>query len=88
MIPALTGARSWLTSVTSGPSRSLTPECSRHRGKPICVLIADDHESSACGIGRLIDNRPDIEVVGLARDGAEAIPLCSEHAPDVVPWTS
>src|SRR3954451_6116095 len=55
-----------------------------HRGKPIRVLIADDHEIVRMGIGKLIDNRPDMEVVGLARDGAEAIALCDEHAPDVV----
>ncbi len=55
-----------------------------HRGKPIRVLIADDHEVVRIGIGKLLDNRPDIEVVGLARDGAEAIALCSELLPDVV----
>jgi len=55
-----------------------------NRGKPIRVLIADDHEVVRIGIGKLLDNRPDIEVVGLARDGAEAIALCSELAPDVV----
>jgi DNA-binding NarL/FixJ family response regulator len=54
------------------------------RGKPIRVLIADDHEVVRIGIGKLLDNRPDIEVVGLACDGAEAIALCSELAPDVV----
>ncbi len=55
-----------------------------HRGKPIRVLIADDHEVVRIGIGKLLDNRPDIEVVGLARDGAEAIALCSGLLPDVV----
>jgi len=51
---------------------------------PIRVLIADDHEVVRLGIGRLLDNRPGIEVVGLARDGAEAIAMCAERAPDVV----
>jgi DNA-binding NarL/FixJ family response regulator len=55
-----------------------------HRGKPIRVLIADDHEVVRMGIAKLIENRPDMEVVGLARDGAEAIALSDEHAPDVV----
>jgi len=54
------------------------------RGKPIRVLIADDHEVVRIGIGKLLDSRPDIEVVGLARDGAEAIALSGELAPDVV----
>ena len=59
-----------------------------HRGKPIRVLIADDHEVVRIGIGKLLDNRPDIEVVGLARDGAEAIALCSELCPTWSSWTS
>ena len=54
-------------------------ECS-----PIRVLIADDHEVVRIGIGRMLENDPDIDVVGVARDGAEAIALCAEHAPDVV----
>src|SRR3954462_5757940 len=55
------------------------------RGRPIRVLIADDHEIVRIGIGKLLENRPDvIEIVGLAGDGAEALALCAEHAPDVV----
>jgi DNA-binding NarL/FixJ family response regulator len=51
---------------------------------PIRVLIADDHEVVRLGIARLLESRPGIEVVGLARDGAEAIAMCAELAPDVV----
>jgi DNA-binding NarL/FixJ family response regulator len=51
---------------------------------PIRVLIADDHEVVRIGIGRMLENDTDIDVVGVARDGAEAIALCAEHAPDVV----
>ena len=56
----------------------------RDRGRPIRVLIADDHEVVRLGIGRLLDNRPGIEVVGRASDGAEAVAMCAERAPDVV----
>jgi DNA-binding NarL/FixJ family response regulator len=52
--------------------------------RPIRVLIADDHEIVRIGMSKLLENRPDIEVVGLAVDGEEAIALCAEHAPDVV----
>jgi DNA-binding NarL/FixJ family response regulator len=51
---------------------------------PIRVLIADDHEIVRVGIGRLLENCPGIEVVGLARDGAEAIAMAAAHAPDVI----
>jgi DNA-binding NarL/FixJ family response regulator len=55
------------------------------RGLPIRVLIADDHEVIRIGIGKMLENRPDVvELVGVARDGAEAIAMCAEHTPDVV----
>jgi DNA-binding NarL/FixJ family response regulator len=54
-------------------------------GRPARVLLADDHEIIRIGIGRMLENRPDVvELVGVARDGAEAVALCAEHAPDVV----
>src|SRR3954453_10011494 len=55
------------------------------RGTPIRVLIADDHEIVRIGIGKLLENHPDvIEIVGLARDGEEALAMCAEREPDVV----
>src|SRR3954462_13470663 len=51
---------------------------------PIRVLIADDHDIVRTGLGRLLDAAPDVEVVALARDGAEAVALTERHAPDVV----
>jgi DNA-binding NarL/FixJ family response regulator len=56
----------------------------RAQRQPIRVLIADDHEIVRTGIARLLGNHPDIEVVGLAGDGAEAIAMCAERAPDVI----
>jgi DNA-binding NarL/FixJ family response regulator len=58
------------------------PEPAEHR--PIRVLIADDHDIVRAGLGRLLDAVPDVEVVALAGDGAEAVALCERHAPDVV----
>ena len=51
---------------------------------PIRVLIADDHEIVRVGLGRMLDATPDIEVVGLARDGGEAVALAAAEEPDVV----
>ena len=39
----------------------------------IRVLIADDHGVIRDGLGRLIGALPDMEVVGLAADGAQAV---------------
>src|SRR3954453_1212654 len=51
---------------------------------PIRVLIADDHDIVRTGLARLLDAAPDVEVVALAADGAEAVGLTEPHRPDVV----
>jgi len=50
----------------------------------IRVLIADDHGVVRDGLGRLISALDDMEVVGLAGDGEEALAGVREHDPDVV----
>jgi DNA-binding NarL/FixJ family response regulator len=48
------------------------------------VVIADDQTLVRAGFRMILDARDDIEVVGEAEDGAEAIALVTELAPDVV----
>ena len=48
------------------------------------VLIADDHGVLRDGLGRVIAAQPDMELVGMAANGAEAVELCRERGPDVV----
>jgi DNA-binding NarL/FixJ family response regulator len=50
----------------------------------IRVVLADDHGVIRDGLGRLIAALDDIELVGTAADGVEAVDLCSQLAPDVV----
>jgi DNA-binding NarL/FixJ family response regulator len=50
----------------------------------IRVLLADDHGVIRDGLGRLISSLEDIELVGTAADGVEAVALAAELAPDVV----
>lgn len=50
----------------------------------IRVLVADDHGVLRDGLGRVIEAQPDLELVGAAANGAEAVALCGETAPDVV----
>jgi DNA-binding NarL/FixJ family response regulator len=50
----------------------------------IRVLIADDHGVIRDGLGRLISALPDIELVGVAADGAEAVERAREVEPDVI----
>ena len=48
------------------------------------VLLADDHKILRQGLQTLLQNEPDIEVVGQADNGRDAIGLAKELRPDVV----
>ena len=50
----------------------------------IRVLLADDQELVRAGFRALLDAQEDIEVIGEAADGDEAIGLAREQRPDVV----
>ncbi len=50
----------------------------------IRVAIADDHALVRAGFRALIEAEPGLEVVGEARDGAEAIALARTAEPDVI----
>jgi DNA-binding NarL/FixJ family response regulator len=50
----------------------------------IRVVVADDQALVRSGFRVLVDVAPDMEVVGEAADGAEAVALVAEHTPDVV----
>jgi DNA-binding NarL/FixJ family response regulator len=50
----------------------------------IRVLIAEDHGVVRAGLVQLLMNATDMEVVGAASDGSEAVALTASTAPDVV----
>jgi DNA-binding NarL/FixJ family response regulator len=50
----------------------------------IRVLLADDEALVRGGFRAILQAHPDIEVVGEAADGSEAVALTAEHDPDVV----
>jgi NarL family two-component system response regulator LiaR len=51
---------------------------------PIRVLIVDDHEIVRKGIRALLATKRDIQVVGEAKDGAEAVAQAQTLRPDVI----
>ena len=51
---------------------------------PIRVLIADDHPLMRKGLTDILGGDPDIEVVGSAEDGAQALALAHATHPDIV----
>ncbi len=55
-----------------------------HAAKLIRILLADDHAVLRAGLRALLSAHADLEVVGEASDGAEAIRLTQALCPDVV----
>ena len=52
--------------------------------EPIKVIVVDDHEMVRRGLATYFNTYPDIELIGEARDGMEAVGLCFDLQPDVV----
>jgi DNA-binding NarL/FixJ family response regulator len=52
--------------------------------RPIRVLIADDHPLFRAGVASVLGCHADMEVVGEAADGVQAVELAQSTSPDVV----
>lgn len=53
-------------------------------GEPLTILIADDHPLFRKGLRALLATLPQVEVVGEAANGSEAVRLAAQLQPDVV----
>ncbi|MEV5910105.1 response regulator transcription factor [Streptomyces chartreusis] len=51
---------------------------------PVRILVCDDHAVVRAGLLALLDSAPDIDVVGEAGTGEEALALAAKLTPDVV----
>jgi len=51
---------------------------------PVRVLLADDHTLVRAGIRALLEAMPDVQVVGEAEDGQQALDLARQLQPDIV----
>ncbi|NKZ88677.1 response regulator [Rhodococcus hoagii] len=50
----------------------------------ISVLLVDDHLVVRAGLRALLDSQPNIEVIGEADTGEEAVAMATDRSPDVV----
>jgi PAS domain S-box-containing protein len=66
-------------SIFSSSDRPASKEAGLYR-----ILLVDDHKVMRQGLIALLDNQPDIEVVGEAANGIEAGDLARELFPDVI----
>ena len=60
------------------------PNWTRAKGQRIRILIVDDHAILRQALGQLLEGRPEVEVVGDASNGREAMALVEKLQPDVV----
>src|SRR3954471_645924 len=78
--------------VTNGPklpakeARNLRSETRRigNMKSPIKLLLVDDHPIVRKGIGSCLSKYPNVQIVGEAADGAEALRKAKELNPDIV----
>ena len=66
-----------------GVARGATEAPARGQ-KTIRIVLADDHAIFRAGLRALLDAQPDMQVVGEAGDGAQAVAKARELQPDVV----
>ena len=63
------------------PSTAIDTE---YKPQPIRIVLADDHPIVRDGLRKLLTLEEDIEIVGEASDGREAVRLANELKPDIV----
>lgn len=72
-----------MTHTPAPPASSTNANAAKPRG-PTRIIIVDDHAMMRAGLRSILEQSPDIEVVGEAGEGLEAIDLAQRLVPDVM----
>ena len=67
-----------------GPSSNGAPQDASPHAEPIRTMIVDDHALFRRGLEMVLQGEADIELVGQASDGTEAVEKAAESLPDIV----
>jgi PAS domain S-box-containing protein len=67
--------------VLRSPSSDIRPPTAGH---PLRVMLVDDHKVMREGVAILLNEQPDIEVIGQAGNGREAVSMARRLQPDVI----
>jgi DNA-binding NarL/FixJ family response regulator len=67
-----------------GPSSGAASHDASPHAEPIRTMIVDDHALFRRGLEMVLEGEPDIDLVGQASDGAEAVEKAAESLPDIV----
>ena len=73
-----------VSAMSDGPTTAARRPGAAKRPDPIRVLIADDHALFRRGLEMVLAEEDDIDLVGQASDGTEAVAVAGESLPDVV----
>jgi DNA-binding NarL/FixJ family response regulator len=66
------------------PRSGAAPQDASLRAEPIRTMIVDDHALFRRGLEMVLEGEPDIDLVGQASNGAEAVEKAAESLPDIV----
>jgi PAS domain S-box-containing protein len=83
VLPNVAGAAPEARSETDRPHGAIPVPVGEH-ARRYRVLIVDDHRIVQEALARLLQGEPDIDVVGGAANGTQAVALAKELSPDVV----
>src|SRR5579884_3429190 len=56
----------------------------RHENKAVRILIVDDHPVVQAGLASMLATHKDIEVIGSASSGEEALTMAQQDMPDII----